>query len=452
MRDTFNNEQELLDYMNTMPIAPLRIFARGMGVTPRNHPRQELIDKVVAIFKGERLPDKPSRIGRPVASASSKMPIPTQKERDKADRSVNSAYPRIGVVDLSNGQGVVRVSAFDDCPASYPLDPVLVESFSLDTGDEVRVLLCNIDNGVQVSDIVEINGQAPDAFTRVPFERLTACHPTQRIELGGEQTDYALRVLDLVAPLGRGQRGLIVAPPRTGKTTLIKKIAMAVQKNAPDIYLSVVLIDQTPEEITEFQESLDCKVSHTAFDGEAADHIKLAETVIANARRRVEQGQHVMLLVDGITNLVDAYQQIGQANAISRVRALFGNARCVKQAGSLTILATVISRSGNAMDEQICQSLGRIANMVVYLDRRISQKRIFPAIDINQSGTDKEDLLFTESQAEGVYNIRRMLSCEDVVVATEELLEIVTSTTSNDEAIETLKRLAANAETRRNAK
>ena len=450
MKDTFNNEKELLAYLDTLSIAPLRVFARSVGVIPRNHPRQELLDKIVAIYNGQRSPEQPAKFGRPVLPISGKHIPRTQKEMEKADRIVDIRLPRQGIVEvLPSGGAIVKVHGYVKSAQDYTMDKAFVEQFGLVSGDKVDVMLCNGPSGISVSCVVAVNDQPVGGINRTPFDNLVACHPTSRIKLARDQKDYALRVLDLVAPLGRGQRGLIIAPPRTGKTTLIKKIALAVKQNAPDIATSVLLIDQTPEEVTEFVDCLGCDVVYTTFDQPAQDHVSLAEAVIANAKRRVEQGQHVMLLVDSLTNLVDAYARVGESNAIGKVKALFGNARCIKDGGSLTILATAFSRPGNNLDDNVCQVVGRIANMVVYLDRRISQKRIFPAIDINQSGTDKEDLLFTESQAEGVYSIRRMLSTEDVVTTTEQLLEIVTSTTSNDEAIETLKRLSAGAESRR---
>ncbi len=451
MKNTFKSEQELLDYLDTLPIAPLRIFVRNAGVTPRNHPRQELVDKVVAIYRGDRQPES-SKYGRPVTRVNGKLNLRTQKDFLKADRCVNLQLPRQGWVILGETNGVVRcnIGATNQC--DYYLDRAVIKEFSLVTGDKVNVLLSNGSSGIRVATITAINDQPCDEVKFTTFNLLTACHPTSRVELANKPTDYALRVLDLVAPLGRGQRGLIVAPPRTGKTTLIQKIALAVQNNAPDVKLSVLLVDQTPEEITDFKENLSCDVFYTTFDQQANDHVFITELVFANAIRRVEQGQHVMLLVDSVSSLVEAYRKMGEENAISKVKMLFGNARCVKNGGSLTVLATALNKIGDEQDEQICQSLGRIANMIVCLDRRISQKRIFPAIDINQSGTDKEDLLLTESQAEGVHSIRRMLSTEDVVTTTEQLLEIVTNTASNDEAIEMLKRLSQGAETRRSKK
>ena len=275
-----------------------------------------------------------------------------------------------------------------------------------------------------------------------------------------DRTDYSLRVLDLVAPIGKGQRGLIVAPPKTGKTILLKKLAMAIHKNHPEIHLTVLLIDERPEEVTDFKESVDCEVVYSTFDQQPSNHCRVAELVFSNARRRVEQGQDVMILLDSITRLGRAYNQIAEQTgrtltggldiaALQEPKKMFGAGRNVRGGGSLTILATALIDTGSRMDDIIYEEFKGTGNMEIQLDRRMSEKRIFPAVDLNRSGTRREELLLNQSQLEGMYLVRRMLSREDSVQATEELLEVVMTTENNDETIDTLKRLIRSAEARR---
>ena len=235
---------------------------------------------------------------------------------------------------------------------------------------------------------------------------------------------------------------------------------MAVKKNHPEIHLTVLLIDERPEEVTDFKESVNCEVVYSTFDQQPSNHCRVAELVFANARRRVEQGQDVMILLDSITRLGRAYNQTAEQSgrtltggldisALQEPKKMFGSGRNVRGGGSLTILATALIDTGSKMDDIIYEEFKGTGNMEIQLDRRMSEKRIFPAVDLNRSGTRREDLLLNQSQLEGMYLVRRMLAREDAVQATEELLEVIMTTENNDETIDTLKRLVRSAEARR---
>lgn len=233
---------------------------------------------------------------------------------------------------------------------------------------------------------------------------------------------------------------------------MLKKIAIAIKANHPEIHLTVLLIDERPEEVTDFKENVDCDVVYSTFDQQPINHCHVAELVFANARRRVEQGQDVMILMDSITRLARAYNQIAEQSgrtmtggldisALQEPKKMFGAGRNIRNGGSLTILATALIDTGSRMDDIIYEEFKGTGNMEIHLDRRISELRIFPAIDLNRSGTRREELLLTQSQLEGAYLIRRMLSREDSVQAAEELLQVVMSTSNNAETVDTLKRL-----------
>ena len=251
-----------------------------------------------------------------------------------------------------------------------------------------------------------------------------------------------------------------MAPPKTGKTILLKKIATAVRKNNPEIHLTVLLIDERPEEVTDFKESVDCDVVYSTFDQPPQNHTRIAELVFANARRRVEQGQDVMILLDSITRLGRAYNQTAEQSgrtltggldisALQEPKKMFGAGRNVKGGGSLTVLATALIDTGSKMDDIIYEEFKGTGNMEIQLDRKMSEMRIFPAIDLNRSSTRNEEKLFTQEQFEGAYIIRKMLSREDSARATEELLELIMATSNNAETIDMLKRLMRSSQLRR---
>ncbi len=463
MKQEFATLQELTDKMRKMTILELRELARDFYIIPRNLPRSELVRRITASYKGELEPEIPVKSGRPTKKAKLAQ-IEADLAIEGAVDNVDKSLPRVGTLEiLPDGYGFVRTENYTSRPGKdYHVSQNIISKMNLRSGDKVKVVLHQFPDRTvpTVVFIQEINDQPCAEINRVPFDGLQACFPNNRIVLESEKTDYALRALSLVAPIGKGQRGLIVAPPKTGKTILLKKIAMAVRKNHPEIKLTVLLIDERPEEVTDFKESVDCEVAYSTFDQSPQNHIRIAELVFANARRRVEQGQDVMILLDSITRLSRAYNQTAEQSgrtlsgglditALQEPKRMFGLGRNTKSGGSLTVLATALIDTGSKMDDIIYEEFKGTGNMEIHLDRRMSEKRIYPAIDLNRSGTRREELLLNQNQLEGMYLTRRLLAGEDSIMATENLLEVIMTTDNNDQTIETLKILVKNAQARR---
>lgn len=471
--------EELLEVLGNLKVADLREVAREFSIVPRNLRRDELIERIMAAYRGESNPEPPKKRGRPSKTPDLIASPPAHLRRDKLfdnkraakldnltseDDGVPSDYPREGILEImSDGYGFIRTSNYSFTPyRDYYISPNMIARLNLRTGDKLKVMLRQYpDKPAPTAVFVkEINDEHCNSLRRPVFESLEPCFPNKRINLETEKKEYSLRVLDLVAPIGKGQRGLIVAPPKAGKTILLKKIAMAIKANHPEIHLTVLLIDERPEEVTDFKESVNCDVAYSTFDQQPSNHCHVAELVFENARRRVEQGQDVMILLDSITRLARAYNQIAEQSgrtmtggldiaALQEPKKMFGSGRNIRSGGSLTILATALIDTGSRMDDIIYEEFKGTGNMEIHLDRRISELRIFPAIDLNRSGTRRDELLLSQNQLEGAYLIRRMLSREDSVKAAEELLEVVMSTSNNDETIDTLKRLVNSSEAMR---
>lgn len=294
-----------------------------------------------------------------------------------------------------------------------------------------------------------INYQDPEVLAqKVYFDDLTPLHPRERIRLETEPDELSMRVIDLITPIGKGQRGLIVAPPRTGKTILLQKIANAILANHPEIYLIVLLIDERPEEVTDMERNIpkgrQCEIIHSTFDEPAERHIQVAEIVLEKAKRLVEYGNDVVILLDSITRLARAYNTQAphsgkiltggiEATALHKPKRFFGAARCVEEGGSLTILATALVETGSRMDDVIFEEFKGTGNMEVHLDRQLAERRIWPAIDINRSGTRREELLLEPEELRRVYLLRKVLSDLNPVEAMQALLSRLAKTKSNAE-------------------
>lgn len=467
MTKTYPSAEALLAEINTLTVGQLRVKAREFSIIPRNRKRKELITLILASYNGQMPPEEPKKSGRPTKRQGSirlNQPEPEIVNDETSYDNVDKSLPHCGILEIMpDGYGFVRTMNYSTTPGrDYYLSANVIARMNLKAGDKLKVLLHQYPDRAAPTAIYiqEVNDEPCNVIRRTPFDSLEACFPNQRIVLECDRKDYSLRALELVAPIGKGQRGLIVAPPKTGKTILLKKIAMAVRKNHPEIHLTVLLIDERPEEVTDFRESVDCDVVYSTFDQPAQNHCRIAELVFANARRRVEQGQDVMILMDSITRLGRAYNQTAEQSgrtltggldisALQEPKKMFGAGRNVRNGGSLTILATALIDTGSKMDDIIYEEFKGTGNMEIQLDRKMSERRIFPAIDLNRSSTRREDLLLTQDQLEGTYLIRRMLSREDAVQATEELLELVMTTDNNDETVDTLKRLARSAAARR---
>ncbi len=366
-----------------------------------------------------------------------------------------------GVLEiLQDGFGFLRSadSSYLAGPDDIYVSPSQIRRFSLRTGDSVSGLIRPPKDGERYFALLkvgEINHDAPEnARNKVLFENLTPLFPHQRLVLeqgNGSTEDLTARIIDMVAPVGKGQRGLIVSPPKAGKTMLLQNIASSIAANNPDVELIVLLIDERPEEVTEMARTVRGEVVSSTFDEPASRHVQVAEMVIEKAKRLTEHKRDVVILLDSITRLARAYNTVVpssgkvltggvDANALHRPKRFFGAARNIEEGGSLTILATALIDTGSKMDEVIYEEFKGTGNWEIHLDRRISEKRIFPAININRSGTRKEEYLTEPEELQKMWVLRKVLHPMDELAAVEFLLNKLQDTKTNVEFFEAMKR------------
>lgn len=359
-----------------------------------------------------------------------------------------------GVLEiLPDGYGFLRSENYLSGNKDVYISQSQIRRFYLKTGDMVTGKTRRTKEGEKFKALLyvtAVNGRDPDSATqRKPFDELTPIYPLKRITLENKKNskDLATRIIDMVSPIGMGQRGLIVAPPKAGKTILLKKIANNITLNYPDIYLIVLLIDERPEEVTDMQRSIDGDVVYSTFDELPEHHTKVAEMVLERAQRLVEHGRDVVILLDSITRLARAYNQTIPSSgrilsggldsgALHKPKRFFGSARNIEEGGSLTIIATALIETGSRMDEVIYEEFKGTGNMEVHLDRKLSEKRIFPAIDLYKSGTRREELLMTQKELEGVWAIRKNLSEGRPDRIMEIIINDLMRTNSNDQFID----------------
>jgi transcription termination factor Rho len=366
-----------------------------------------------------------------------------------------------GVLEiLQDGFGFLRSadSSYLAGPDDIYVSPSQIRRFSLRTGDTVSGKIRPPKEGERyfaLLKVSEINFEPPEnAKNKVLFENLTPLHATERLDLergNGSTEDLTARTIDLVAPIGKGQRGLIVSPPKAGKTMILQNIAQSISFNHPECYLIVLLIDERPEEVTEMQRSVRGEVVSSTFDEPASRHVQVSEMVIEKAKRLVEHRRDVVILLDSITRLARAYNTVVpssgkvltggvDANALHRPKRFFGAARNIEEGGSLTIIATALVDTGSRMDDVIYEEFKGTGNMEIHLDRRIGEKRIYPAIDINRSGTRREELLMDPNELQKVWILRKILHSMDELAAMEFLLDKLKATKSNSEFFAAMKR------------
>ena len=353
-----------------------------------------------------------------------------------------------GILDiLPDGYGFLRGENYLSSPKDVYISVIQIRRFKLDKGD-VSKGIARCKEGEKFPSLIfvgEVNGESPEkAARRKRFDELTPIYPTERIKLETDSKEYAMRMIDLMSPIGKGQRGMIVAPPKVGKTTLLKKIANSISKNNPEEKLIVLLIDERPEEVTDMKRSINGEVIYSTFDELPEHHVKVAEMVLERAKRLVEQGQDVVILLDSITRLARAYNLTIPSSgrtlsggldpaALHKPKKFFGAARNIEFGGSLTILATALVETGSRMDDVIFEEFKGTGNMEVHLDRKLSEKRIFPAIDINKSGTRREDLLLTPKEKETVFALRKAMNSMPVADVTEQVISMMVKTANNQE-------------------
>jgi len=356
-----------------------------------------------------------------------------------------------GVLEvLPDGFGFLRAPDYNYLPGPDDIyvSPSQIRRFDLRTGDTVSGQVRPPKEGERYFALLKVeavNFENPELIKdKILFDNLTPLFPNQRIRLETTQDELNMRVMDLLTPIGKGQRGLIVAPPRTGKTILLQKIANSITKNHPEVILIVLLIDERPEEVTDFQRSVKAEVVSSTFDEPATRHVQVAEMVIEKAKRLVEHRRDVVILLDSITRLGRAYNTIVppsgkvlsggvDSNALQRPKRFFGAARNIEEGGSLTIMATALIDTGSRMDDVIFEEFKGTGNCELVLDRRLVDKRVFPAIDIFRSGTRKEELLLTQEELNRMWILRKVLQTMGVVEAMELLLEKLKEARSNED-------------------
>ncbi len=354
---------------------------------------------------------------------------------------------------LPDGYGFLRGNNYLSSPKDVYISSVQIRRFRLDKGDKIKGIArvpqdTEKDKFPALIFVGEVNGESPEkAYRRKKFDDLIPIYPNERIRLETTPNEYAMRIIDLISPIGKGQRGMIVAPPKVGKTTLIKKIANSISINNPEVELIVLLIDERPEEVTDMTRSIKGDVIYSTFDELPEHHVKVAEMVLERAKRLTEQGKDVVILLDSITRLARAYNLVIPSSgrtlsggldpsALHKPKKFFGAARNIENGGSLTILATALIETGSRMDDVIFEEFKGTGNMEVHLDKKLSEKRIFPAIDINKSGTRREELLLTQKELETVFALRKAMSSMSISDVTEELIDEMVSTKNNEEFIE----------------
>ena len=361
-----------------------------------------------------------------------------------------------GVLEtLPDGFGFLRAPDYNYLPGPDDIyvSPSQIRRFILRTGDIISGHIRPPKEGERYFALLKvesINYEDPErAREKILFDNLTPLYPNERLRLEYQPEDYTTRIVDLLTPIGKGQRGLIVAAPRTGKTMMLQHIAKAIANNHKEVILIVLLIDERPEEVTDMQRSVDGEVISSTFDEPATRHVQVAEMVIEKAKRLVEHGKDVVILLDSITRLARAYNTVVppsgkilsggvDSNALHKPKKFFGAARNIEDGGSLTIIATALIDTGSRMDEVIFEEFKGTGNMEVHLDRRLMDKRVFPAIDINKSGTRKEELLISREDLNRIWILRKVLSQLSVVEAMEFLLDKMHGTKNNKEFLESM--------------
>lgn len=455
------------DKFKNLKIDELRAAAKAAGVKYFSRlKKSELIEKLIEAENGAGKEDKADEDTQKVLPNENK---PEQRAKnikavrnndDAADSAPQMEYSdpvrrtnlMSGVLEvMADGYGFLRSNNYQSGENDVYVSQNLIRRFNLKTGDFITGNSRMQHEGERYQALLyvqTVNGDSIDvAIRRKPFDELTPIYPNERLRLERGGVDYAMRLIDIAAPVGKGQRGIIVAPPKAGKTTLLKSIANSITVNNPDVSLIVLLIDERPEEVTDMQRSIKGDVIYSTFDEEPQNHAKVAEIVLERAKRLVEHKKDVVILLDSITRLARAYNLVisptGRTlsggldpGALYRPKRFFGAARNIEEGGSLTILATALIETGSRMDDMIFEEFKGTGNMEVHLDRKLQEKRIFPAIDIAKSGTRKEELLFTQPEMETMWRMRRAFADRPAAEVTENVINWLVRTKTNAEFID----------------
>ena len=433
----------------SLPLATLKELAKSRkmrGISTMK--KGELIDAMLALDEKEKQKE---------ASEEAKEVVREEMKEKKEETDIeqlDSGHTANGILEvLQDGYGFIRSENYLPGENDVYVSPSQIRRFGLKTGDIIMGNTRIKTQGEKFSALLyvsTINGMRPsEAMKRKNFEDLTPVFPNKRIRLETPGCTTAMRIVDLVSPIGKGQRGMIVSPPKAGKTTLLKEVALSVQKTEPNMHLLILLIDERPEEVTDIREAIagpNVEVIYSTFDELPDHHKRVSEMVIARAKRLVEHGKDVMILLDSITRLARAYNLTVPPSgrtlsggldpaALYSPKRFFGAARNMREGGSLTILATALVETGSKMDDVVYEEFKGTGNMELMLDRRLQEKRVFPAIDIPRSGTRREDLLLDKDEQEAAYIIRRAMNGMKAEEAVDNLLNMFSRTKSNSELV-----------------
>ena len=407
----------------------------------------EDIEEAAAV---EEIPEIVDNEAEGNSAAAEAMPAKAQKEQGKFDVT--------GILDIAEGGfGFLRFDNFLTSSKDIYVSPAQIRRFNLKTGDEISGVARKPKASEKFGALLfveHVNGYDPgEAVKRPRFETLTPIFPTKRLTLETTRQQLATRLIDLIAPIGKGQRGLIAAPPKAGKTTLLKNIANAIESKYDDIDLFALLIDERPEEVTDMQRSLQGgQVIYSTFDEQPEHHVKVAEMVLERAKRLAEHGRDVVIMLDSITRLARAYNLVVPTSgrtlsggldpaALFGPKRFFGAARNIEEGGSITILATALIDTGSRMDDMIFEEFKGTGNMELHLSREMQERRIFPAIDISKSGTRREELLMTQDELGAIWTMRKAMANRPASEVTEEIIDNLAMTKSNEQFIEVIKKV-----------
>ncbi len=438
--------------LRTKKVADLRAIAEAMGLDGyKTLKKDDLIDRIIG-GNQETISHLPPEEDRFDLQQEINYPETIRTLEPEKKQVIKDEREQVeGVLEIiEQGYGFLRFENFLSSERDVYVSPTQIRKFSMRTGDKIKGLTRSPNAGERFKALLyvnEINGEKPRSHAFRPrFEDLTPLYPSSRFKLERDAENYAMRMIDFFAPIGKGQRGLIVAPPKSGKTVLLKKIAQSISKNYPEVELIVLLIDERPEEVTDMKRSIQADVVYSTFDELPSHHIKVAEMVLSRAKALVEQKKDVVVLLDSITRLARAYNLVMPSsgktlsggidpNALHRPKRFFGAARNVEEGGSLTIMATALIETGSRMDDVIFEEFKGTGNMELLLDRKLSEKRIFPSIDIRKSGTRREEYLFSGEELEAVWIMRREFERYNNTEIVERFIDTLLATKTNEELV-----------------
>lgn len=435
----------LLDELKSKSLDELKKTAKELGIKKISaFKKAELINEIIRVSPEEKAEEE-----KELEIEEKRVEKALSKKKDDAQSERGETGTVSGVLEvMEDGFGFVRCENYLSGADDVYVAPSQIRRFRLRTGDYIDGITRPKREGERFAALIYVkmvNGCSPDtAIRRVHFENLTPIYPNERLRLETNRHGFAMRLIDLIAPVGKGQRGMIVSPPKAGKTTVLKEIANSISTNHPECKLIILLIDERPEEVTDIIRSTKAEVIYSTFDELPEHHIKVAEMVLERAQRLVEHNKDVVILLDSITRLARAYNLTVPSSgrtlsggldpaALHKPKRFFGAARNIEKGGSLTILATALIDTGSRMDDVIFEEFKGTGNMEVHLDRKMSEKRIFPAIDIYKSGTRREELIMNRAELEAVWSIRKAFSSLQPADVTERIISGLISTADNAE-------------------